>query len=239
MHKSILASAISTAVILASTAAQAADLGAAPLPAVEPAALYNWSGAYVGAQAGYTVGGHVQHEYNALDAAPWFNYDLTPEGAFGGLYAGYNHQFSNNIVLGAEADFALGNVGVSGETIEYAGYESSTDIDWTGSVRARAGYAFDRFLPYATGGIAFGRFSFEERAQDVGVRQNADVNISGWTIGAGAEYALTEDVTLRGEYRLTDYNEKDFTGHNAEGPADNFIAQLRTQDLRIGVAYKF
>lgn len=239
MRNSILASAISSAFILAYSGAQAADLGVAPAAIVEPATAYSWSGAYVGAQAGYTVGGHVQDEYIYIDAAPWFNYDLSPDGAFGGLYAGYNYQFSNNIVLGAEADFALGNVGASGATIEYAGYDSSTDIDWTGSVRARVGYAFDRFLPYATGGVAFGRFSFEERAEDYGVRQSADVNVSGWTVGAGVEYALTDNVTLRGEYRLTDFNKKDFTGHDDAGLVDDFVAQIRTQDLRIGVAYKF
>lgn len=239
MNRSILLSAITSGFILASASAQAADLGAAPAPIVEATAAYDWSGVYVGAQAGYVVGGNVEQTYKDFDAGPWFDYDLKPDGAFGGLYAGYNHQFSNSIVLGVEADFAAGDVGATGETKVYLGYESTTDIDWTGSVRVRAGYAIDRFLPYATGGVAFGRFSFEERAEDYGVRQTADVDVSGWTIGAGAEYALTDKVILRGEYRMTDFNQKNFAGQDDFGAVDNFAGKLRTHDLRVGVAYKF
>lgn len=195
---------------------------------------YNWSGVYVGGQVGYVFDGSADYVYeNDPDSSYNYNHDL--DGFIGGAYVGYNYQFSNNIVLGGEADIAWGDLKDSTRDLGAGDYSAETKIDWMGSARVRLGYAFDRFLPYLTGGVAFGNLNFEER-EDGDFYGDADVDLTGWTIGAGAEYAVTDNWILRGEYRYTEFNEKDFT----EQPVDDeFSVDVHTHDFRIGAAYKF
>ena len=89
---------------------------------------------------------------------------------------------------------------------------SSRKLDWLGTTRVRVGYAVtpdNRLMIYGTGGIAYGGGS---RHFDVfdnvdgwdwngGGGSNTRV---GWTIGAGAEYAFTDHITLKGEYLYYD-----------------------------------
>ncbi len=198
---------------------------AADLPSVAPyqqpvVAGYDWTGFYVGAQAGYVwEGGNG----NTID------------GFAGGIHAGYNHQI-NNWVFGVEAD------------VEYSGADASAtipgvlavsaDVEWLGSVRGRVGYAFDRTLVYATGGVAFG--GIEVRATNLAVAPAISASDSkthvGWTVGAGIEHAITQNVTVRAEYRYTDLGRKtyNFAGIGAaRANADDIHA------VRVGVSYKF
>lgn len=124
---------------------------------------YNWSGIYVGGQVGYALG-NADYIYEPDDpiADSTYDYAHDPDGFIGGVYAGYNYQFANRVVLGGEADIAWGNVEDSAFAPGDDQYSATTEINWTGAARMRLGYAFDRFLPYVAGGIAFGHFDFEE-----------------------------------------------------------------------------
>ena len=196
---------------------------------------YNWSGVYVGGQIGYAFGS-ADYEYETgggIDAA--YNYSHEPNGFIGGVYVGYNYQFANGIVLGGEADIVWGDLEDSSIAPGDEDYSASTKIDWTGSARVRLGYAIDRFLPYVTGGVAFGHFDFDElRFGDF--YGDADGDLLGWTLGAGAEYALTDNWILRGEYRYAEFDEEDFVQQPVD---DNYSVDIHTHDFRIGAAYKF
>jgi outer membrane immunogenic protein len=82
-----------------------------------------------------------------------------PGRFLGGVHAGYNYQFSDNMVLGVEADIDYsdmsgdGNLSFGGVTD--SAFSGSSELDWQGSISARLGYAADRFMPYLTGGVAF------------------------------------------------------------------------------------
>ena len=118
-----------------------------------------------------------------------------------GLQAGYDYQFSNNVVLGVETDGQWSEIKASHQatnvaTTGVAGFSYAdihNGLEWFGTTRVRLGYAFGRLLPYVTGGVAYGQIEasgtqiaggslFYGSARDTKV---------GWTAGAGLDYALT------------------------------------------------
>ena len=103
--------------------------------------------AYIGGQIGYGWG---KSEFE--DA-----FRVKPDGFLGGLYAGYNFDVGNNFILGVDGDITYNNLkdNYSATDGDIAG-DLESKLRWSGAVRARAGVAFDRFMPYIAGGVAFG-----------------------------------------------------------------------------------
>jgi outer membrane immunogenic protein len=155
----------------------------------------------------------------------------------GGLYVGYNHQFDSPLVIGVEGDIEYANVKDSFNN-PFGGLSAgSADLRWQGSARVRVGYAFDRFLPYVTGGVAVGNFRFEG-GPDPATLQSWTKTKTGWTIGAGLEYAFADKWSARVEYRYTDFG----TASGNLAPAFPFAIEtmkVRDHAVRVGVSYKF
>ena len=128
---------------------------------------------------------------------------LSPDGWLLGGFAGYNYQFGSGLVLGAEADIEWTDLNHDGSA---AGIDFSADMRWDGSIRSRIGYAFDRALIYGTSGLAVGGFHGE---LDPGP-DNSNTEW-GWTIGAGLDYAFTDRIFGRAEYRFTDFSGSEMT----------------------------
>jgi outer membrane immunogenic protein len=176
-------------------AASAADLptrAAPPAPVFAAAPVFTWTGFYVGVNAGY---GWSNDDFDAFDAA-----DVDDDGGFvGGAQVGYNYQIGS-FVVGLEGDIQYADFGAEG-AFDFDGdgdddrFESS---DWFGTVRARAGVAFDRALIYATGGFAF--------ADDA----------NGWTVGGGVEYAFTNNLSAKIEGLYVNFEEDDIAGFEME-----------------------
>ncbi len=181
----------------------------APVAPVYQTPEKNWSGIYLGVLLGYNLG------ESDISGGPSVDVD----GIDGGVYAGYNYQFDNWVV------------GVEGDAV-YSGAEGSSggvkvEQNWAGSVRARAGYSLESFLLYGTGGLALA----EVEASSGGF---SDSNTHlGWTLGAGVESMITDNITARIEYRYTDYEDKTF---NLGAPTS---ADLNTNTIRAGVGVKF
>jgi len=225
MIKTLLAS---TVLLATATFAHAADPTSYE-PAVEPV-MFSWSGAYVGVQAGY-----IWSETTSFDDFGFY-IPFDPNGLSGGLYAGYNHQFINDLVVGIDADFALSNADGAASAFDPLGAPipittGVAEIEWTGAVRARLGYAVGRILPYVAAGVAFAKV--EDTITVAGVPGFYSDTYTGYTVGAGLEYAMTDNVILRGEYRFSDYGDRYFAT-----PVSNNV-ELRTSELRIGISYKF
>ncbi|QRG07452.1 porin family protein [Xanthobacter dioxanivorans] len=184
--------------------AAAADLSGryAPVAYAQPAPVFTWTGFYLGANVGYGWGS------SGFDS---------PAGAVGGLQAGYNFQFASPFVLGVETDFNLS--GISGGTF---------GLDYFGTVRARAGYAFDRVLVYGTGGFAYGQGSLDFFGLSSSATQ------TGWTLGAGAEFALDRNWSARAEYLYVDLGSATFP--TLTGPV---TTGLDANILRAGVNFRF
>lgn len=214
-------------------AADAVIIDQAPEVVVDSS--FNWTGGYVGGQIGYMWGGgHLDFAVDGFG-------DPEPDGFIGGVYIGYNHQMSNNIVLGVDADVAFGEVEGFGPGFAEDGSPASPgsgvqqDLNWNGALRLRAGYAMDRFLPYIAGGLAVGDVDAEIFDTGVSVASFSETYV-GWTIGAGVEFAFTENMIGRFEYRYTDFGDEDFP---ATIGADTFNLDLQTHDVRFGLSWLF
>jgi outer membrane immunogenic protein len=222
-------------------AAAAADLpvrSAPPAPIIAAAPLFTWTGFYVGGQVGYgwnandndfvLPGGFVVQSGDFGDEG---------DGFLAGVHAGYNVQFGS-FVVGVEGDIegVFGDdddedvviVGPDGVFTNY-GFAGSA-LDWQGSIRARAGFAFDRALIYATGGFAFAGLS-----DGFGIVGDDDDTLTGWTLGAGVEYAFTNNLTTRLEYRYTNFD----GGSNVFNDVDLGDNEIEFHTVRVGLSYKF
>jgi hypothetical protein len=132
--------------------AGAADL-ASSLPVKGPvrSAIYDWTGFYLGGQFGYG-GGSFGPDTNPLpERRVFFPHSVT--GLIGGYQAGYNRQLANHLVLGVEADASFSSP-LDAPALTPAPF--LTTLDYVGTVRGRVGYAFGTWMPYLTGGFAWG-----------------------------------------------------------------------------------
>jgi len=147
----------------------------------------------------------------------------------------YNVMF-NQVGFGSEADTEA--TGLCGDDDwdddNYDRWHGDNDSNWQGSVRARLGYAFDNFLPYIQGGVAFLDRDVSIHFEGTDTRVEDGDTFTGWTVGAGFEYGFTPNLTARVEYRYTDFGDSDFDFDGADVNAD-----LTTNAVRVGVAYKF
>jgi outer membrane immunogenic protein len=176
--KKILLSSV--ALLGLATGAMAADLPSrrAPAPIVAAVPVFTWTGFYVGVNAGYGWNTNDSFVFNGE------RFDLDDDGGFvGGAQAGYNYQIGS-FVVGLEGDIQYADFGGDDRfDLDLDGFadDDFNNSDWFGTVRARAGVAFDRALIYATGGFAF--------ADDA----------TGWTVGGGLEYAFTNNLSAKVE----------------------------------------
>jgi len=188
--------------------AQAADLpygSRAPYTVNQPLNVYSWAGPYLGANLGYAWG--------SVDNNP-----TQPSGLVGGVQAGYNWQ-SGAFVFGVEGD-----VQATGADDTFAPWKFSNP--WFGTLRGRAGYAFNNILFYGTGGLALG----ELRGETFGLAESHTT--AGWTAGVGAEFGLAQNWSAKIEYLYVDLADAHFTVTNASNGS-------RFGLVRAGVNYHF
>jgi outer membrane immunogenic protein len=198
------AAALTAAAWVAS--AQAADLGTrAPYTVNQPLNAFSWAGPYLGGNIGYGWG--------SVDNNP-----TRPSGFEGGVQAGYNWQ-TGPLVLGIEGD-----IQATGADDTFAPWKFSNP--WFGTVRGRAGYAFNNVLFYGTGGLAFG----ELRGETFGLSETHTT--AGWTAGLGAEFAFAPNWSAKLEYLYVDLSSSDFT---ITGASNGY----RFGVVRAGVNYHF
>jgi outer membrane immunogenic protein len=183
------------------TGAMAADLPSrmapAPAPMIAAVPVFTWTGFYVGVNAGY---GWNNNDNNSTLLVPGVGLvDLNNGGDDGGFVGGgqigYNYQIGS-FVVGLEADLQWADVGGNNDDVFVPGVgfvnTGNRNTDWFGTVRARAGFAFDRVLIYATGGFAFADDNNSNNCV-VGAFVVACGNggdSTGWTVGGGVEWAL-------------------------------------------------
>lgn len=223
--------------------AMASDLptrkGQPRAPMAEPA--FSWTGFYGGVQGGYAWGNDNTKEYLT---STWQFIGLQnffkPNGIAYGVHAGANYQ-TGNLVVGVEADaegarLRGGFVDPPAAPFNPGGY-GRTKIDFQGSMRVRFGYAFDRVLVYATGGLAMA--NFQSTYSNWALLSEAfDKTVSGWTVGGGVEYALTNNLTIRSEYRYTDFGL--IQNHSQIAfPGFSGTQKPRYSTVRAGISYKF
>ena len=222
--KRVLLSGVALAALVGSAAA--ADIPRRVeqvAPAVPYVAAYNWTGFYVGINAGWGWG------TGSLSGPPPTG-DLEGSGGLIGGTLGYNWQ-SNQIVWGVEADIAWSGIEGSGRC--GGGLVCEVRNDWLGTARGRIGYAMDRFMPYVTGGLAYGDVS----ASVTGGFPGASSMQAGWTVGGGVEFALAAPWTAKLEYLYVDLG--DFACGIACGGVAPDNVEFRSHIIRAGLNYRF
>jgi len=247
----------------------------APAAPLAPACM--WCGFYVGGNAGWAWGRDDINTTNIIGPVPPFvavdnaavssaaSPRINGDGFTGGGQIGYNSQ-SGNIVWGAEADFEYLGIkgstsgtfpfpstlpgGVVGPPTEFFGVATHYSTDWLFTARPRIGWAMNNWLLYATGGLAVGREHFSQTLTllppFVSTNTFATTQV-GWTVGAGVEYALNQNWSVKAEYLYVDLGR---TGANAGTltpactPAvctytNSSSAHLTANIARVGINYHF
>ncbi len=234
------------------------DKGSAPPALLTPAPAspsFSWTGLYVGAHAGYAWGDNSGNAYIGTPDGLVASQRLPDlQGVIGGAHVGYNYQF-NRAVIGVEGSVdptSLSKdttIGVFDPTGMSPGgtFTGTVKSDLQGSIRARAGLAFDRALLYGTGGVAFANFTsnFALSGSDPFLNPyftNSGTHATtrtGWTAGGGVEYALNNQLALRAEYRYSDFGHlSDFANPAANGGAFSVDRHPGQQQLQVGFSYK-
>jgi outer membrane immunogenic protein len=207
-------------------AADIPQLYAAPAPMPS---LYNWTGFYVGGQGGYG----------------WGTFDVNPRGSdidgwFAGGQVGFNWQNGRSPwVLGIEVDSAVGNIERSVDHISGfgVGFASAfSKVDYFGTARLRVGYAVDRGMIYGTGGVAWAHneLSLYVDPGYVGLITSSANSHVGFTFGAGFEWALSRNWSMKLEYLYNDFGSANYLAGSVPGGVN---ADLRFGTGRFGLNY--
>jgi outer membrane immunogenic protein len=242
--------------------ALAADLPSRAPPPVylPPVPIFTWTGIYLGGQIGYAwaSGNNRYSGFDPLTAAVIApSIGQKPNGVIGGANVGYNYQI-NQWVLGLEGTVdgtSLSNTGVGFSDVFLITAHSKSDIQ--GSIRGRVGIAWDRVLIFATGGAAFAGFNttvsgaatvpagFPNAGQAFAGSTSISTTRVGWTIGGGIQYAVTNNWSVKAEYRYTDFGTISnalFSGQlNSVFPGASIVGNRKVQQnqVQVGFDYKF
>jgi outer membrane immunogenic protein len=229
----MVSTCVSTCVYICS--AQAADLPPVRAPAVVPPVVYalpvyNWSGFYVGGNlgAGFANSSWTDPFTGAHDT-------FSKDGFIGGGQVGANWQI-NALVLGIEGDFDWTSLKGSGH--DSAGNMINTDTQWTSTVTGRIGAAFDRLLVYGKGGVAFAHDN-DSLNDIVGSTASASVTRTGWTAGAGFEYAFAPNWSAKIEYDYLGFGSETLSLPTTNFSPYNTNASLNVQEVKAGINFKF
>jgi high affinity Mn2+ porin len=223
---------------------------------------YDWNGWYVGAHAGVTTGSSnwsatqpgAPGLSGSFDLPYHFDFMAGTGSYVAGLQGGYNHVFKSHWMLGFEADASFPNSDVlipfsvkGSQTVAspFTGQVTYGEaVAYYGSVRARVGYAFDHFLLYGTGGLAF-TFDQVTRTQIAGVPAGGSATPGtvdlvqpwrlGWAAGAGVEIPVAANWSAKAEYLWTGFGRQSVAF--AAG-AQAFDSDLAMQSIRLGLNYR-
>ena len=180
--------------------AKAADLGAPVIPYVATAEAFDWNGLYFGVNGGGAWG-------DSNWTASFFGTsistgDFDTSGGLAGFTLGYDWQ-NGPAVLGGVADFDWADIAgdTPGSGVGSCFPNCATASDWLATVRARFGFAHGPFLAYATGGLAVGDVTSYHKTKSSGSSSSTE---TGWTAGAGIEYAFLPGWSTWLEYLYAD-----------------------------------
>ena len=228
MKRAVLAGLGALATVMTMTAAQAADM---PRPQAMPtkapayiAPLYSWTGAYAGVNGGYGWG-----------RSEWLSGGVSTgrfdtDGIMLGGTLGYNMQMGQ-FVAGLEGDIAWSDMNGDSSAGLCIGVVCETRNNWLGTARGRIGYAFNRVLPYVTGGVAVG----DIEATPAGGASTTETKV-GWTLGGGVEAAIAGPWSAKVEYLYADLGKGSCDTSVCGTPTD---VDLTANIVRAGINFRF
>ncbi len=239
MKRSLLASTALCAILVSGAFASDLPTMKGPPPAPVPPPVFSWTGFYIGGNIGgvWTSDGVVDLDPGNYGNIPGNSNTLGLAGFLGGVQAGYNYQVQR-FVLGVEGDLDWTSARGSFTNFLYSeNARHSASLPFFGDLRARAGVAFDRFLPYITGGVVFADLNNSLVDYNYPFSVNRGSSATGWTIGAGVEYAIDNHWSVKGEYLYMQFPDATATYFN--GTPYSFKIKDSAQLARVGLNYRF
>ena len=169
-----------------------------------PAQAFDWSGFYAGVQ-----GGHFSGVVTVINNG--YEQDTIPiTGPFVGGFAGFNVQH-NSIVFGVEGDLNFTSASGGQYINNSIYYQGGGEVDMFGSIRKRVGVATDKWLFFGTAGVAFASGTYWTQYCPDGCNEPEyyDATVFGAVIGVGAEYALSDNITIRKDLRFYNFGSQE------------------------------
>lgn len=262
--KSLILSSASLAALLVASSASAADLPkhhskmpVAVMVKSQPA-VFAWDGPYAGAE----VGGNFSYFSNKVKGTKQStsdvenNFGKPKNKLIGGVFAGYNANVGNNVILGIDGNLDFGKsdkiIVHSDTAINGFAYKEKL----SGAARVRVGYAMDRFMPYVAGGLTIANLEaaqgdgkgHAEIAETTGklakVAKLKSSAAMGWNVGAGVDYAISDNLILRADYRHSQIADPKVNKAADNNATETKLEKLKdfsvnSNDVRVGIAYKF
>jgi outer membrane immunogenic protein len=266
MYRKFLLASVG-AIAFSGSAAFAADLPSRAPPPVylPPVPIFTWTGFYIGGQVGgaWGTGGNHFHAFDP-DTGTFVDTSLgggNPSGVIGGGHVGFNYQIpgwnwfsSSGVVIGVEG--TVDGTSLSKTTVvtfpgDFGGgtLSAHTSADIQGSIRGRLGIAWDRILIYGTGGVAFAGVNSDLTLSGVDTTvvpfvpffasRSRSNSRTGWTVGGGIEYALSNNWSIGAEYRFSDFGTINRGTVFPEGGFFNGHRRLEENQVQARFTYKF
>lgn len=225
----------------------AATLVAAAVPAVHAADLivvdpvapvamtdagFDWSGFYAGLNGGY-----ANATATSVGATTGATTNINVTGGLIGATLGFNGQF-DNFVLGLEGDVAWSGATGSSVCVNAPAFNCAGNLNWLGTVKARAGVAIDSVLLFATAGFAAGGITANVTPVPAGATGTFSGTMTGWTVGGGAEVAVTEAISVKAEYNYIDLRNLQAPGGTISTVQANNLSATN-HVVKVGVNFHF
>ncbi|HET7123065.1 MAG TPA: carbohydrate porin [Bradyrhizobium sp.] len=203
-----------------------------PVKAPHIQAVFDWTGLYIGAHAGYSRGpsSAVLSDPTPIAAGGTFS------GTIGGVQAGYNVRLSSGLLLGVEADITFPNFLTSNSIVSSlatAQSDVTEQWDYVATARGRIGYATGPWLAYATGGMAFAGERFLNSPANGSDEKLLHTRL-GWAAGGGLEYGFAPHWSARLEYLYSRFEKVDIRFPSGT----QYTSTLDFQSLRLGLNRK-
>jgi outer membrane immunogenic protein len=230
------------------------------------ATAQDWTGFYVGAQAGYSfgdsasvvaLGGEWASESAALRSgvSDLWSTNLDPEGWGVGLHAGYNHQLPSGFVLGGEVSYSFNDIDDARSTPQTAvssltyAVGNSVEVEESITARANIGWALDHMLGYLVLG-----YTWADTTAGAEILSNGGYSkqgfgsdwLSGFTYGLGGAVPVADRWVLRLEYLRTSFDDVQFAtayrpGSTFTSPvySETFTQDLDLDTVQVGLSYRF
>jgi len=182
------------------------------------------------------------YDYGCAPFDPGYN-TINMSGPYIGGHIGYDFAISPAWRLGVEGDFNW--AGITGKGEQYWSYSGvgayvNEKIDSFGTLNARVGYVMGNWMPYVTGGLAFGhgtRDSVEEFNNFVLGSSSGSASHTGWDIGAGVEWAINQHWSVKAEYKYIDLGRANYHLDDSIDTVLGIAAKVQTAEF--GVSYRF
>lgn len=246
MNKFLLSALLASAAILPATTALAADIDVPPPPPVEELrpATYDWTGFNVGVfVAANAVDGHYDATpicddpaTPAIETCTIVDPEMSGIGYAFGVKGGFDYQMGD-IVLGIMGDWAMGGKIADNDDPSEATW---LKVDNMGTLRARAGWALDDTLLYASAGVALAEMEFGGLVGPGAVADSHTDWTTGLALGGGIEHAITDNLSVSLDYMYVDFQDSKHyltDGAGAGGTVDMKYNAFHT--IRAGMSYRF